>query len=61
MLVLASIINGIGLVVNGAVILLAGELGRFLTRNQTALALQKWFLGAVFAGLGVKLLLDLRR
>jgi threonine/homoserine/homoserine lactone efflux protein len=61
MLVLASIINTAGLVVNGAVIVMAGELGRFLARNRTALNLQKWFLGAVFAGLGLKLLLDARR
>jgi threonine/homoserine/homoserine lactone efflux protein len=61
MLVLASIINAAGLVVNGAVIVMAGELGRFLARNRAALNLQKWFLGAVFAGLGLKLLLDARR
>jgi threonine/homoserine/homoserine lactone efflux protein len=61
MLVLASIINAAGLVVNGAVIVMAGELGRFLARNRTALNLQKWLLGAVFAGLGLKLLLDARR
>lgn len=61
MLVLASIINAAGLVVNGAVIVMAGELGRFLACNRTALNLQKWFLGAVFAGLGLKLLLDARR
>jgi threonine/homoserine/homoserine lactone efflux protein len=61
MLMLASIINAAGLVVNGSVILMAGGLGRFLERNRHALALQKWFLGAVFAGLGLKLLLDARR
>jgi threonine/homoserine/homoserine lactone efflux protein len=60
-MLLATVLNLIGIVVNGAVIMTASRLGRmFSGRNR----LRRWpqlLLGTVFAGLAVRLALDGRR
>ncbi|KAF0103465.1 MAG: putative transporter-LysE family [Rhodospirillaceae bacterium] len=60
-LVLATVLNAIGLVVNGAVILGASRLGRiFAGRGSRFRRLPHYFLGAVFAGLAARLAFDAR-
>jgi threonine/homoserine/homoserine lactone efflux protein len=54
-LVLATILNVIGLAVNGTVILLAGHLGTRLGQNARANAVANYLLGAVFVGLATRL------
>jgi len=56
-LVLATVLNAIGLVVNGAVILGASRLGRIFSGRGR---LPQYFLGAVFAGLAARLAFDSR-
>lgn len=57
-LVLATVLNAIGLVVNGAVILGASRLGRIFAGRGSRLP--HYFLGAVFAGLAARLAFDAR-
>ncbi|MBI3707349.1 MAG: LysE family translocator [Proteobacteria bacterium] len=54
-MVLATILNLIGLVVNGAVILAASRLGTFLASAGRLARLPRYFLSAVFAGLAFRL------
>lgn len=61
MFVLASVLNLIAFCVNGAVILTAGGLGGLLARRPRVVRFQRWFLGAVLAGLSLRLLADVRR
>ena len=58
---LATVLNLIGLVVNGAVIVMASGLGRFFgTRGRWHRAPQ-YLLGTVFAGLAFRLAFDSKR
>lgn len=59
-LVLATVLNAIGLVVNGAVILGASRLGRLFSGRGRFRRLPHYFLGAVFAGLATRLAFDSR-
>lgn len=59
-LVLATVLNAIGLVVNGAVILGASRLGRIFSGRGRLRRLPQYFLGAVFAGLAARLAFDSR-
>ncbi len=59
-LVLATVLNAIGLVVNGVVILGASRLGRAFAGTGRFRRLPQYFLGAVFAGLAVRLAVDSR-
>jgi threonine/homoserine/homoserine lactone efflux protein len=60
-MVLATVLNLIGLAVNGAVILTASRLRRAFTRSGRFGRLPQWMLGTVFAGLAVRLAIDARR
>jgi len=60
-MVLATLLNLIGLVVNGAVILTASRLRRAFVGGGRFGRLPQWFLGTVFAGLAVRLAFDARR
>ena len=59
-LVLATVLNAIGLVVNGTVIMGASRLGRAFAGTGRFRRLPQYFLGAVFAGLAVRLAVDSR-
>ena len=59
-MVLATVLNAIGLVVNGAVIVGASRLGRVFSAQGRFRRLAQYFLGAVFAGLAARLALDSR-
>ena len=59
-LVLMTVFNLIGLVVNGLVIVTAGRVGSLLTGGRLA-RVGSWLLAGVFAGLALRLLLDGRR
>jgi threonine/homoserine/homoserine lactone efflux protein len=54
-MVLATVLNGIGLLVNGAVILLAAQFRTFMSRDGRFARLPAYVLSAVFAGLAVRL------
>lgn len=60
-MLLATILNAIGIVVNGAVIVAASRLGRLFTGNGPWRRLPQYLLGAVFAGLAIRLAVDARR
>ena len=60
-LLLATVLNLIGIVVNGAVILTASGLGRAFSGRTRWRRAPQLLLGTVFAGLAVKLALDERR
>jgi threonine/homoserine/homoserine lactone efflux protein len=59
-MVLATILNLIGLVVNGAVILAASRLGNYVASAGRLARLPRYFLSAVFAGLAFRLALASR-
>ncbi len=54
-LVLATVLNGIGLIVNGAVILLVGQIRRGLSMPGRLRKLPQYLLASVFAGLACRL------
>jgi len=60
-MLLATVLNAIGIVVNGAVIVAASRLGRLFTGSGRWRRLPQYLLGAVFAGLAVRLAVDARR
>jgi threonine/homoserine/homoserine lactone efflux protein len=60
-LLLATVLNLIGIVVNGAVILTASGLGQAFSGRTRWRRAPQFLLGTVFAGLAVKLALDERR
>jgi threonine/homoserine/homoserine lactone efflux protein len=60
-MLLATVLNAFGLIVNGAVILTASRLGRFFSGEGRLRRLPQYLLGAVFAGLAVRLAFDSRR
>ena len=60
-MLLATILNAIGIVVNGAVIVAASRLGRLFTGAGRWRRLPQYLLGAVFAGLAMRLAFDSRR
>ena len=59
-LVLASVLNLVGLFVNGAIILAAGRLGTFLARRPAFVRWQNRLLGVMFAGLALRLVFERR-
>jgi threonine/homoserine/homoserine lactone efflux protein len=59
-MLLATILNAIGLVVNGAVILAAGHTRKYLTVGGRFAHLPRYFLSVVFAGLAFRLALASR-
>ena len=59
-MVLALVLNLVGLVVNGVVILLAGALRRAARERRVFARWSRVFLGTVFAGLALRLALDSR-
>ena len=60
-MLLATVLNLIGIMVNGAVILTASGLGRAFSRRTRFRRLPQILLGTVFAGLAVRLAVDGRR
>jgi len=60
-MVLATVLNLIGLLVNGAVIMMASELGRILSTNCRWHRAPQLVLGTVFVGLAARLAFDARR
>ncbi|MDR3515949.1 MAG: LysE family translocator [Azospirillaceae bacterium] len=56
-LILATLFNLVGLLVNGIVILTASRIGRSLSRNPRLARLQRYLLSTVFAGLAGRLAL----
>lgn len=60
-LILASVLNVAGGIVNGAIILAAGRLGEFLGARPGFVRWQNRLLGGVFAALALRLALDARR
>tara|TARA_R110002012_G_scaffold234801_1_gene408427 strand:- start:1259 stop:1900 length:642 start_codon:yes stop_codon:yes gene_type:complete len=60
-MVLATVLNLIGFVINGLVILSASRLGMMLAGSGRLKNLSQYFLGAVFAGLAVRLAFDDRK
>ena len=60
-MLLATILNAIGIVVNGAVIVAASRLGRLFTGGGRWRRLPQYLLGAVFASLAMRLAFDSRR
>ena len=60
-MVLATVLNAIGLVVNGVVILMASRLGRLFSASGRWRLLPQMLLATVFAGLAVRLAFDGRR
>lgn len=60
-MLLATVLNAFGLIVNGAVILTASRLGRLFSGEGRLRRLPQYLLGAVFAGLAVRLAFDSRR
>ena len=60
-LVLATVLNLVGLAVNGLVIMTASRIGRALTRSDRLQRVPQILLGTVFAGLAVRLVYDGRR
>ncbi len=59
-MVLASVLNLVGLAVNGAIILAAGRLGAFLARRPGFVRWQNRLLGGLFAALALRLAFDRR-
>ena len=57
-MVLATVLNLIGILVNGAVILMASGLGQAFSRRTRFRRLPQLLLGTVFAGLAVRLVAD---
>jgi threonine/homoserine/homoserine lactone efflux protein len=55
------VLNLIGLVVNGIVIVMAGRLGRMFSGRGRWSRVPRYLLGTVFAGLAVRLVADARR
>lgn len=60
-LILATVLNIVGLVVNGMVIVAASRIGLALTGRRRFRQASRIFLGTVFAGLAVRLAFDDRR
>jgi threonine/homoserine/homoserine lactone efflux protein len=60
-MLLATVLNMIGLVVNGAVILAASRLGRAFSGRNRPSRWPQYLLGTVFAGLALRLAFDGRR
>ncbi len=60
-LVLASVQNFLGFLVNAAVILAAGRFAEFLGERPGVARFQRWFMGTVFGGLAVRLAIETDR
>lgn len=57
-MMLAVVLNLVGLIVNGTVVLLAGSMRQVARKAGIFARLSRYFLGVVFAGLAARLLLD---
>lgn len=60
-MLLATMLNLIGLTVNGVVIVMASRLGRMFSGGGRWHRVPRYLLGSVFAGLAVRLVVDARR
>lgn len=60
-ILLATVLNLIGLMVNGIVIVMAGRLGKMFSARGRWSRVPRYLLGTVFAGLAVRLVADARR
>jgi threonine/homoserine/homoserine lactone efflux protein len=60
-LTLATVLNFIGLIVNGSVILLAGRLGRSWSIQRRRSRIPRYLLGSVFTGLAFRLAVESRK
>ncbi|HSI00385.1 MAG TPA: LysE family translocator [Reyranella sp.] len=60
-MVLATVLNLIGLIVNGIVIVMASRVGRLFSGGARWRRVPHYLLGTVFAGLAVRLAVDARR
>lgn len=60
-MILAIILNIVGLMVNGTVVLLAGSIRQFSSKTRVFSNWSRYFLGAVFGGLAARLLVDDQR
>jgi threonine/homoserine/homoserine lactone efflux protein len=60
-MLLATVLNAIGILVNGTVIVTAARLGRAFAGDGCWRRVPQYLLGTVFAGLAVKLAIDERR
>jgi threonine/homoserine/homoserine lactone efflux protein len=60
-LTLATVLNVIGLIVNGSVILLAGRLGRRWSSQRRRSRIHRYLLGSVFTGLAFRLAVESRK
>jgi threonine/homoserine/homoserine lactone efflux protein len=60
-MILATVLNVLGLCVNGLVVLLAGSMKNLTGRTQAFAKYSRYFLGTVFGGLAAKLLFDGQR
>src|SRR3569833_275338 len=60
-LVLGASQIGISIAVNAMIVLAAGSIAAFLSSRPTWLAMQRWLLGTVLAGLAVRMAIDARR
>lgn len=60
-MMLAIVLNIVGLVVNGIVVLLAGSARQFSTNTRAFAKVSRYLLGGVFAGLAARLVFDGQR
>jgi len=60
-LVLGATQIGISIAVNAMIVLAAGSIAAFLSSRPTWLAMQRWLMGTVLAGLAVRMAIDARR
>ena len=61
MMILATVLNIIGLVVNGVIILAASKFSLAFLRHRKYHRIPQILLGTVFAGLAIRLAVDARR
>jgi len=60
-MVLATILNFIGLIVNGAVVIVAAKAKTLLSQSSGAQRIAQSFTGVIFAGMAAKLVFDGQR
>ena len=57
-MVLATILNLIGLVINGTVVIVAAKAKTLLSNSNGAQRIAQYFTGVIFAGMAAKLVFD---
>jgi threonine/homoserine/homoserine lactone efflux protein len=60
-LILAAVLNAFGLLVNGAIILVASRFALWLRARPGMARAQRWFMGTVFGGLALRLAFDTQK